>query len=47
MRLLIGLFILFLCAPLAADFDKKCSVLITLRFQTNEDAYKDLSLIHI
>tara|TARA_B100001115_G_scaffold63217_1_gene46864 strand:- start:190 stop:522 length:333 start_codon:yes stop_codon:yes gene_type:complete len=41
MRLLIGLFTLLLCAPLAADFDKKCSVLITLRFQTNEDAYKD------
>ena len=41
MRLLIGLFILFLCIPLTAEFDKKCSVLITLRLQTNEDAYKD------
>ena len=41
MRLLIGLFILFLCVPLVAEFDKKCSIIITLRFQTNEDAYKD------
>ena len=24
-----------------ADFDNKCSVIITLRFQSNEDAYKD------
>ena len=27
--------------PLSADFDNKCSVLITLRFQSNDDAYKD------
>ena len=27
--------------PLSADFDDKCSVLITLRFQSNDDAYKD------
>ena len=25
----------------SADFDQKCSVLITLRFQSNDDAYKD------
>ena len=24
-----------------ADFDNKCSVIITIRFQSNEDAYKD------
>ena len=24
-----------------ADFDDKCSVIITLRFQNNDDAYKD------
>ena len=41
MKMLIGLFVLFLCVPLVADFEKKCSVLITLRFQSNEDAYKD------
>ena len=26
---------------ISADFDTKCSVLITLRLQSNEDAYKD------
>ena len=26
---------------LSADFDNKCSILITLRLQSNEDAYKD------
>ena len=26
---------------ISADFDNKCSVLITLRLQSNEDAYKD------
>tara|TARA_B100001175_G_scaffold229742_1_gene196349 strand:- start:242 stop:625 length:384 start_codon:yes stop_codon:yes gene_type:complete len=41
MRKLIALFILLNSFPLLADFDDKCSVLITLRFQTNEDAYKD------
>ena len=33
--------ILFLSTSFLADFDNKCSVLITLRFQSNEDAYKD------
>ena len=41
MRKLIALFVLLNSFPLLADFDDKCSVLITLRFQTNEDAYKD------
>jgi hypothetical protein len=41
MRKLITLFILLNSFPLLADFDDKCSVLITLRFQNNEDAYQD------
>ena len=41
MRKLIALFILLNSFPLLADFDDKCSVIITLRFQTNDDAYKD------
>ena len=41
MRKLITLFILLSSLPLLADFDDKCSVLITLRFQNNEDAYQD------
>ena len=41
MRKLITLFILLSSFPLLADFDDKCSVLITLRFQNNDDAYKD------
>ena len=34
---------LLLIFPLfiSADFDNKCSVIITLRFQSNDDAYKD------
>ena len=41
MRKLITLFILLNSFPLLAEFDDKCSVLITLRFQNNEDAYQD------
>ena len=41
MNKLIGLFFIMVSLPLSADFDKKCSVLITLRFQSNDDAYKD------
>ena len=41
MRKLITLFILLSSFPLLADFDDKCSVIITLRFQNNDDAYKD------
>ncbi|MAR94961.1 MAG: hypothetical protein CMD46_01160 [Gammaproteobacteria bacterium] len=26
---------------ISADFDNKCSIIITLRFQSNDDAYKD------
>mgnify|MGYP001190721310 FL=1 len=39
-KLILSLLILF---PfyVSADFDQKCSVLITLRFQSNDDAYKD------
>ena len=33
--------LLFISTSVLSDFDKKCSVLITLRFQTNEDAYLD------
>lgn len=33
--------LLFISTSVLSDFDKKCSVLITLRFQTNEDAYVD------
>ena len=41
MNKLIGLFFIMVILPLSADFDNKCSVLITLRFQSNDDAYKD------
>ena len=41
MKKLIGLFFIMISLPLTADFDIKCSVLITLRFQSNDDAYKD------
>ena len=41
MKLLIGLFIALISVPITADFDNKCSILITLRLQSNEDAYKE------
>ena len=41
MNKLIGLFLIMVSLPLSANFDNKCSVLITLRFQSNDDAYKD------
>ena len=41
MNKLILALILVLPFYIKADFDNKCSVIITLRFQTNEDAYKD------
>ena len=41
MNKLIGLFFIMVSLSLSADFDNKCSVLITLRFQSNDDAYKD------
>ena len=41
MNKLIGLFFIMVSLQLSADFDNKCSVLITLRFQSNDDSYKD------
>ena len=41
MNKLIFALILVLPFYIKADFDNKCSVIITLRFQSNEDAYKD------
>tara|TARA_B100000927_G_scaffold256680_1_gene224144 strand:- start:274 stop:606 length:333 start_codon:yes stop_codon:yes gene_type:complete len=41
MNKLILAVILVLPFYIKADFDNKCSVIITLRFQSNEDAYKD------
>ena len=41
MNKLILVLILVLPFYIKADFDNKCSVIITLRFQSNEDAYKD------
>ena len=41
MKKIFILSILFLSTSLLSDFDNKCSVIITLRFQSNEDAYKD------
>ena len=41
MNKLILALILVIPFYIQADFDNKCSVIITLRFQSNEDAYKD------
>ena len=41
MKMLIAIFIMSLSFNLSAEFDNKCSVLITLRFQNNSDAYQD------
>ena len=41
MKMLIAIFIMFFSFNLSAEFDNKCSVLITLRFQNNSDAYQD------
>ncbi len=41
MNKLILALILVLPFYIKADFDNKCSVIITLRFQSNEDSYKD------
>ena len=41
MNKLILALILVLPFYIKADFDNKCSVIITLRFQSNEDAYID------
>ena len=39
--MLIAFFVMFFSFNLTAEFDNKCSVLITLRFQNNENAYAD------
>ena len=39
-KLILGLIIIF-SGSVFSDFDQKCSIIITLRFQNNEDAYKD------
>ena len=39
--MLIAFFIMLFSFNLSAEFDNKCSVLITLRFQNNNDAYQD------
>ncbi len=41
MKKLILIILIFSSIDLYANFDDKCSVLITLRFQSNEDAYQD------
>ena len=41
MKMLIAIFIMSFSFNLSAEFDNKCSVLITLRFQDNSDAYQD------
>ena len=41
MKMLIAIFIMSFSFNLSAEFDNKCSVLITLRFQNNSDAYQD------
>ena len=41
MNKLILALIIVLPFYIQAGFDNKCSVIITLRFQSNEDAYKD------
>ena len=41
MKMLIGIFIILFSLSVSAEFDNKCSVLITLRFQNNENAYAD------
>ena len=41
MKMLIAIFVMFFSFNLSAEFDNKCSVLITLRFQNNENAYSD------
>jgi len=41
MKLLIILLILISSFKLSADDENKCSIIITLRFQTNENAYTE------
>ena len=41
MRLIICTFLIIFSFNVYAEFDTKCSVLITKRLQSSEDAYKD------
>ncbi len=41
MKKIFILITIFLSTSVLSDFDNKCSIVITLRFQSNEDAYKD------
>ena len=41
MKFYIYLFVIFFSLNTLAEFDIKCSILITKRLQTSEDAYKD------
>ena len=41
MKMLIAIFLLLSSFEILAEFENKCSVIITLRFQDNNDAYKD------
>jgi len=41
MKLYISVFSIFFSLHCYSEFDKKCSIVITKRLQTTEDAYKD------
>ena len=41
MKFYIYLFVIFFSLNTFAEFNTKCSILITKRLQTSEDAYKD------
>ena len=41
MKMLISYFCYVFSFNISAEFDNKCSVIITLRFQNNENAYAD------
>ena len=41
MKFILITVLIIVAGEVKSDFDNKCSVLITLRFQSNDDAYKD------
>ncbi len=41
MKYILITFLVLAACEVKSDFDSKCSILITLRFQSNEDAYKE------
>ena len=41
MKFILITVLIILAGEVKSDFDTKCSVLITLRFQSNDDAYND------